>query len=484
MISKEFLKSLFNKNKTVIILIFVVQMFLVYISMNTKVHIASDYMKQTKFSLFSYVLLFASSLTLIPLNFGFLKNKKAINTFFALPITRKKMANTLILFTFLEILIFCSPLFLECFKFIFAHEMFLLSRFLVFVFLLPISLFAFILPFIFLFNRCNHIIDGILVVLGHLAIPYLLILVIISMLGNFVLNFDYSYVVESIFKTGILMLINLVYIFTVELNNIRSILYYLFMLVAFGIVFYILFIIDFQNTKAENAEQISKDILTYPLLINLTTITLFLQLGSGYSVIFGAKDMLFMLILIFMFFAISNFIFKRKIIINFKTILNFVILGLISFLILLTVINTKAFRIGYLYPKEKNIVFRYANGENYISCNLKLNDEIKKEIKSIYDEENDYFYERGFPYRYGYASYSEYNENLDISYYSDDNVYVRSMKFNDLKSNKTLKLVEKIINSDFKKDCSVGVYGKVGSIDYQKNPKEFEKNVKKYFNVK
>lgn len=435
MIKNNYLVYLFKKN-LITIAIFSLLACLVFLAMAlANINAPSSKLEGIFFisTIGCHFLLLIEGLVLIPINMGHFKNKVAIDTYFALPMNRFSMGNTILLFTILEVLIagilsntIGNLIFLTLIK-----KIHLFGTYFYISMLVIILICLFVIIFSALFIITNHIIDGILTMLGYIVVPFAMCIVITNSIYFFVINTSLGTTIYDCLKYGlnpfytIYSFSKAFYLFKTNTNSYIP----MFCTIAIAIIFYIVYIHKFTTVKAEDTGKITNHILVYPLLISCGVLSV---LSMKNLINLNVADNLLIVVIALAICLFGNFIYHRQISFKVRYIISFIVLlGLTMGFQYLTV-ATKGFGLPYQF-KFHNKFTLHANKERKTlividdsqhqsdSVQIEMDDKLKVLLLEFMTTETDRYYESK---RYNiineYRFTAMQNGNVDINFIDDD----------------------------------------------------------------
>ncbi len=386
-------------------------------------------------TVFDVSLIFGFALTIVLpiLLFHYVHSKKSVDMYFSLPISRRQMLVTSIVFQFLYIfgLFFVTTLI----GVIFTHEFINISNYVLMLMHVAVSYLVLILFYSALYLVANNNLDGI-VVIGAYSLAPILIYISFDILGNALtagsldwnavrnISLCASPIALSFYNasTAIDSTIGLGYSFNINDQ-------YEILLLVYGIISTILVYRHFVKRKAERAEQISNEIMSYPIIIHFYLILVLLTMSIMVVQDSITEYFIFWLILL-LIYVIAMFVYMRKITVNLRIITRYIILTIATIAISLIGWNTKGFGMAYhrSIPSKGNIVYAYSayvDGENLQDVNVdydETNVQIDFHVYIPVDQMDEYqeVYEILEKYRRQYVD--AYYENPN-EYYSNATVY-------------------------------------------------------------
>ncbi len=381
-------KYLMKSKKTAIIFIFVVYA-LLYSMVYAIVGLNEAYILSLAIAT---VIAFILSVVLIPISFCYVHNKKAVDSYFSLPISRKEQLITTELFCDLVILI--PVVLLTGVSLVINYisgEAIYLYAYLFYLVLMIVGISVITLFNTATFLQANSTFDGIVMIFAYLLIPIVL-LVSIEVFAS-----AYIYGFEELHVNGIISIISIIYANFVAL--VQSADCMLFGgAIEYGIIIRFLICValhlivsvaalksSYINRKVERAETISNEFTSYPFVIYFYVFSLlFITVSINKDNSFSESIILF--VLIFVAFEIANCVYKRKIKIEIKNVCFFLLSVGIAFLIGIIAFKTEGFGLAHQYEKNPKNAFYEVSINNLIY----QNDEIDKKILEMYPDSIGY----------------------------------------------------------------------------------------------
>lgn len=448
------------------------------------------------------VILALASFAMVPITYGYVHNKKAVDTYFSLPITRKEMLITSQLYIDLLVLV---PFLVSCTASLIIGRVYdkNLVAFLLYLLVAIIAVIVFVAFETAIFLEANTTFDGVVMMSAYLIIPIFIVLLLETFVGDYITGVEpinveqiISYISLPVATAG-----NEIYLgecFSDLSTNCKIINkeFFIFVVSALwhSIVAFYALRNNYINRKVERAETISNSFFSYPFIMYayafliVMSISLSIVSSSRGKVIIGS-EWIIILAVILVLFLISNFVYRRKVKIYFKDILFFVITVVISLGFSYAAYNTKGFGLSNHYDHDpKNIAFEYecwyepdeikeilpefnTEGEEVgsgimVQCFIKEEEmNSKKDVVNFIDrkrqESIDTFYE------YTDWAYLVIRTNYDPKDYGDANIlYEDSKDTARYERSKKIDLKELIkYKDDFK--IYIETYGEELGIEYQ-----------------
>ncbi len=298
--------------------------------------------------------------------FSYVHNKKSVDTFYSLNVSRRQLLFTGLLFCFLTV--FCLQGVGYTILMITSHSY--IRNYSLIALLLngALSSLALIITTTFFYLTANNVFDGVVMIGSYSFLP-LAFLIACNMLcsvyikGLITYNFGYVFGFISPFVNAILL--------SGRARNVRMTLgpcsvtqtYYIslgmtiFFILVFGYALYRSFI----SRKVERAETSSGEFLAYPLIINLYALVSLFSINASMDV-FRKADVFaefgISYVLIFAAYVMAHFVYKRKFYFNVKMPLFFAAILLISFLLNGAAAATRGFGIAENYITD-DALLRY-----------------------------------------------------------------------------------------------------------------------------
>ncbi len=365
MLSLDYLRFLFKKNKFLILFILLTN--LIICMGNNDITIAID------FKLYlSFFFLIILTYILPCINLSYIHNKKAVDSYYALPISRTTALTSVLTFTILTIYI---PYFIgQTINGLMVGDTNLLHYLLV-------GLLAVIVLVSFnslIYSLANNIFDGIVLILAYNILP--LAIYLVTFMFNNVYVAGYSNMSLS-FTNYLSPVASCVCLFVSSIFNNES--SYLITLIIYAAISIFLLYKTYINRKCERAESISNELFAYPIVIYVyTSLVIFgisINYGLNQNIWEFLKENISLYLITFVIFVVAHFVYKRKFYFNIKLPLYFLSVFGICMIFITTVRTTKAFNIAYNYPKL----------DNYTTIKLSLECYEDSEITKWFDEELD-----------------------------------------------------------------------------------------------
>lgn len=428
--NKKYFNYLFNSKKTAIVFIGISYL-LLYLA--TFISSTSTFSSRQRASLATILIAgFVLSLLLVPVMFNYVHSKKAVDTYFSLPISRKEQIITSQLFIDLVIVTPVVILTLvSMFMAIINGECNILA------YLLIIICFVVSIITVVAFNTTTYLqaystFDGVVIMIAYLLIPALIVFVIENFVSAYIYGFHSIDVKPFLNLTSIIyssgyILADLVGTCTRATMNITYPIHYVVCVLWHLLVSVVVLKKDYINRAVEKAENVSDKLTAYPIMINLFTFSI-LAVITTLLVDFDYEEYVIFFVLLFVLFEIANCVYRRKIKIYIKDVVSFVVASVLAILVGYICFKTEGFGMSKKYLKDPiNVQYNlyqhdYENSDSKLIglINQKYNDaysvslRISASIPSNKMDENKELIE--FFEKLREKSIDEYYANSFISY--------------------------------------------------------------------
>lgn len=321
-----------------------------------------------------------ASFALPVLLFSFVHRKRSVDVYFSLPVSRKELLITTILFSFLL-----------CFGFFFITSFiaYLLRglaaiQFVDYLLVLCANAFIFLALLLinsFLYLLANNIFDGIVILAAYYFLPIMLLIMTSTYLGQMVAGSPYGeypnylsqytsplYLAAMVSYRTISYCMHHLHTTVTELNWTHVLFLGIYAALA-GFGLYRHFVLR----KTERAEQLSNNFFAYPFIINAYAFIVLMIFGFT---IMSEKNgwggfLIFYLILFFIYF-VATFVYRRKIQIELKSLLLFLVGVCITLSFSFLSWKTRGFRMAYNYSLDKDKYLTYDYNAYVTASNLSI----------------------------------------------------------------------------------------------------------------
>ena len=271
--------------------------------------------------------------------FSYIHNKKAVDTFFSMPISRKAMLITAIIFIILSCYI---PLALATTVFCVSKEIGLTT--IVYLSELLVAISAIVVFNTAIYLTANNVLDGVIMICAYTALPLAIYLLCDSLAASYiagVINVDVPFI-------GYLSPIYLCIKTVEELMYQGTNWAYTIGLIIILIVFSIILIKAYVNRKVERADTPSDRFFSYPFIIYVYVFICLIMISSAneynYSTILEfLKDNFIIYVILFAIFIAAHFIYKRKLYFSYKLVAFYVAALIISLIFTSTLKTSQGF---------------------------------------------------------------------------------------------------------------------------------------------
>lgn len=358
MFSKEYMSYLLNSKKILIVFISLIFMLLGIVSNSYVAHIINY--------LFAALLCFV----LPGLMFMHVHDKRAVDTYYSLPLRREAILVTSVVFMLAVIYV---PYMLSTVISILKHFDYLFD---IRVVLPMVGFLALILINSCLFLLANNIFDGAVIVMAYQVFPLIVYMAFIAIGSVFVAGFS-EYSISFIqYLSPVMNAAILAYDFA-EGKLIVSLVISLIAIAVFSAILYRSYVLR----KAERAGTSSTYPLAYPTVISIYTFMIILGFTSN---LFQYKDLISAIseniifyIVIFAIYVSAHFVYRRQFYFDYKMLIFFIASVILSVLICTVLDTTNAFNAAYRQKINKDA--------NYYIYNY-YEDEIQDpELKELFD---------------------------------------------------------------------------------------------------
>lgn len=478
--NKSFIKFQLTSKKYLIIFLFVVQFLTCLVAFAF-----------TSFSFFnkgilsyglSFATLMVAIISLTPLFFNFLHNKKSIDTYYSLPMSRKSLFfNTVI---FLIAILFASwivPNFLTFLLIAGEFGAFLpaLLGFLEYVLMIIMIIAGLVFFYATIYLVANNSLDGIVMMVAYILLPLFLAIGVYIFGDIFVCGYQpFSLDIfgflsmpfmacNMFFESLDFLTVSRYYTNTFFVARYLDMLIFFISTVGFGALLYHTFV----SRKAENVEQNSDSFFAYPSLIYFYTFILLFILTSRVTFNYyysSSTTTLFSsaiaYLFVFIFFAVAHFVYRRKIYINIRMIAFFALsIVLVSGFSTLAY-QTRGFGFSDSYTRNhENVIFAFNTVSDAVE-DRELVDHLIEELKPIVEE------------YYGDYNYDYLNLSIEIEMDKED--IQNNPKLYEMIDDHRRLMIDSYYGNDSTNDVS-GVNGLWASMNvYEKDNKG---NTEKYY---
>ncbi len=300
--------------------------------------------------------------------FSFIHRKSSCDMFLSIPVNRKEILITTLVFCFLVA-------YVPFVTVSFAEYILLCAKTIGFVeYLRCILFFGFGLMVMLLVNTAwyvcaNNILDGLIMISSYTFLPLVLVLLEESVLNLYSANnWGYAAVPKALYLSPAAMFTIGMGMLTSNLPNTKvydfvwgdyKFAYVFAGMLIFGILAVIVLKKQFVNRKAERAEQVSNDIMAYPFIINIFLLACLILLSVSCVSEGSYSEMLILYVLLFVVYILATCIYKRKIKVSAKNVIYFVVCSLLTLGMAKFAWVNKGFGLAYKYSLTEGETLEY-----------------------------------------------------------------------------------------------------------------------------
>lgn len=364
-------------------------------------------------TLFTNLIVYGSWLCLVLpiLLLKFIYSRSGNDTYLSLPISRKEIITSTLTYSYLLVVI--PYIVLMIIGFILNKINFFSGSVssINFILILLVTIIAFLAILIFTTGTyliANNMFDGVVVTLAYYFLPVVIFAVIGSYEVNMIPGLQSSTFALKAFNTSIIYCLGRDLYFLLEQGTINNT--EIFKLIICALVYMGIGMVsikyNFIERKSERAENISKNIFAYPVIITVYVVLVLLMVSAYFNTM--QKDELLILILlyvvIFVIYSIATFIYQRKVKFKLSRIIVFLIAVVCSIAISKISWNTHFFTLGdnldttnypvryqyYDYDSEIGFEVTINNKDDLEEVTEILNKYRKQAIKDYYDLNDEY----------------------------------------------------------------------------------------------
>lgn len=308
MLNKSYFNYLIKSKKYFLIAICIVQGIIAFSSFGKN---TSQYELIANPKVLSYAIGALSAFILPLVIFSYVHDKRAVDTYYSLNISRKSLLFTGLLFCILACFVpYLLASIINIVSCLLMGEK-VVSILLMMILVALISFTMLIIFNTFIYLLANTVLDGVIMILAYDLLPLVLFMMAIFFEGTFLVGVDISQSLENILVyLSPVALTVLSAFYTLTINSMEYIGY----LVA-GLVYIVLFGIllfkVFNNRKVERAGNYSDGFFAYPFVIGAYTIISLFTIACTYRNMLSDFSFIILYILLFLGYLIGNFIYKR-----------------------------------------------------------------------------------------------------------------------------------------------------------------------------
>ena len=316
------------------------------------------------------VLLALFTFILVPLEFKFVHNKKAVDTYFALPITRKEiLVTTLVFICLLDLVPFMVSSLVSVIIGVVVSGIQSYPALFVYLVVAIVSAIVFICFITSLFLEANSTFDGIVMIFAYLIMPAFVALLLDTFQYDLIAGVDPLNVEQII---SFISLPTAVVNYEFNLGDCFASVSCDYQIASTELVAFLICILlhtifslvalkrNFTERKVERAESISNRFLSYPFVIYFYATILIFTISASFNTYNSYSSMAIYYALIFVCFLVATFVYRRKVKIVMKDVIFFVVTILITIGISVLAYATKGFNLAYKYNHNpESYAYRY-----------------------------------------------------------------------------------------------------------------------------
>lgn len=325
-VAQNYFKSLLVKNKKLIIL----YTFILFVIFPIPA-LMGDYAALDSGRLYYQMIMIALVIVLPIISFKFNTNKKSVDTYYSLPISRKELFLCHYLAPIVAVylpmlLIYIIGAMIWWNRCIDSEGMSFIMTIISFVEMMLINLAQYSLS-TWAVNKANSFLDSALIALGYAVAPYAVFLAVEMFVNSQLVSTgiglkEYILVILDLFSP---VWVSSSMVFNDQnfgMFNNDGILWILFHFLMVGVFAYLAFQV-FKKRKGEDAEQITNNFWTYPFLIHVASICIV----SYFNLLdTSLVDLIIYISLSFIIFMIMNFIANRSVKFNWQLIVRYAVI--------------------------------------------------------------------------------------------------------------------------------------------------------------
>ncbi len=365
--NRQYFNYLFKSRKNINIFLLIVNIIFTSFNLFTS--------SQRTLDSYASILEFSSIIVLIecfvmPIIIFFYRfSKRASDTFFSLPLTRKELFTTSIFYMAMIIvsthLIAAIPVFAMMIMGVESLMVFFVPFIQYLVFLVIVVLAVLNITSLIIFQT-NTTFDAIAILMAYILLPVLGIYVIDAFGNATIYGYDYNWFFDNLqyFFIPILFIHSypstFIEAFAQESYSLpinHDYLIYVAILAIAGIISYVLAKKNHEKHRAEEAEQISNRFFAYQFVIIYITVMLVgavivSNVDLRVSLFSNFGTILMLILVIFIAYQIMTFIFRRKILITRQSIIVFLVAIVFNYSLIYVSFKTCGFGLAYSFENE------------------------------------------------------------------------------------------------------------------------------------
>lgn len=395
MINKNYLKYLFKSKKYFLIFIVLIQVVLCISSSSSSFNFNNPFTTNVLFWGYLVGLILAFTMPIIV--FSYVHNKKAIDTYYPLNMSRKEMLGTGVLFSLLVSLMayLATIIAAYCLLIFMGRESYALIAML---WTIPLAILNYLMVIVFntaIYLLANTLFDGIVILGAYSLLSLALYVLVVTFQDTFLIGTN---ILSTGLSSDVLVYLSPVVLSVMSNLSLSSFLLegglisdytlpiYLIVIILYLVVFGYILYKEYINRQTERAGNYSNEFFAYPFVIGLYTVMCLLFIACQTNIMSNLSETIILFVVVFALYVIANFVYKRKFSISFKQILLFILAIAISVVFNIVSVNTKGFGLSEIYEFDYEKMSYTLTAYPQYDDN---SDEIYDFIKSIDDEYND-----------------------------------------------------------------------------------------------
>ena len=331
MFSKIYFNNLFKENRLLILFVTL---------------ISSLFCFSNNSSLLIALLTLAMSYLIPMMVFKFIHNSKAVDTYYSLPVSRKALLFTGLIFSLFAVF---TPFFVSSVVDNIINENLSLLSFVLYIGIGIIVILTMVCFNTLLYQVANNVFDGIVAILAYSLLPLFILLVATIFFEVFVCGYNlynaeiFGYL-SPVYTSALLLFRHFdTHDYFLNIKDLK----YLITLLFYLTVSCILLFKYFPKRKVERANESSSNFFAYPLIIYLYASLCLFGISCNWqftdSVSNFIKEFAVFYVLCFALFVLAHFVYKRKFYFNIKMLVFFVLSIAISISFRFVAFKTKGF---------------------------------------------------------------------------------------------------------------------------------------------
>ncbi len=351
MLNKNYFNYLIKSKKYFLVAICIVQSIVAFSNFGKDFN---EYSLLSNTMAFSYGIGMMIAFILPLVIFSYVHNKKAVDTFYSLNVSRKSMLFTGLVFCLLAC--FIPYLLANIINIVSYLTMGLLVKrigSILLMLLVALISYAMLIVFnTFIYLLANTVLDGTIMIIAYDLFPIALYLMAIFFQSTFLVGVDISLALENILVYFSPVALTVLSAFYAMIINTNEYIGYLLASLVYIVLFGILLFKSFNTRKVERAGNYSDAFFAYPFVIGAYTIIFLFVIACLSKDMLGDFSFIILYILLFLAYLIGNFVYKRTFILSKLQIILFCIGVTLSLLFNVVCDRTHGFGLSYNYQFE------------------------------------------------------------------------------------------------------------------------------------